>query len=42
MNDIQAALGASQIKIDQYVKFRRKIAKCYDNKLKKLPLNLPY
>ncbi len=43
MNDIQAALGASQItRLDQYVKFRRKIAKRYDNKLKKLPLNLPY
>ena len=43
MNDIQAALGLSQMKrLDKYVKRRQEIAKHYDNKLKKLPLVTPW
>ena len=43
MNDIQAALGLSQMKrLDQYVKRRQEIAKHYDNTLKKLPLEIPW
>ena len=43
MNDIQAALGSSQMKrLDKYVKRRQEIAKHYDNALKKLPLVTPW
>lgn len=43
MNDIQAALGLSQMKrLDKYVKRRQEIAKHYDNALKKLPLVTPW
>ena len=43
MNDIQAALGLSQMKrVDKYVKRRQEIAKHYDNALKKLPLVIPW
>ena len=43
MNDIQAALGLSQMKrLDKYVKRRQEIAKHYDNALKKLPLVIPW
>ena len=43
MNDIQAALGLSQMKrLDKYVKRRQEIAKHYDNTLKKLPLVIPW
>ena len=43
MNDIQAALGLSQMKrLDKYVKSRQEIAKHYDNALKKLPLVTPW
>ena len=40
MNDIQAALGLNQMKrLDQYIKRRHEIAKCYNNALKNLPGN---
>ena len=43
MNDIQAALGLSQMKkLDDYVKLRHKIAKVYDEELKALPIKLPF
>ncbi len=43
MNDIQAALGLSQMKrLDKFVKYRHKIAKYYDTKLKDLPITLPW
>ena len=43
MNDIQAALGLSQMKrLDKFVKYRHKIAKYYDAKLKDLPITLPW
>ncbi len=42
MNDIQAALGLSQLKrLDQYVKRRHEIAAIYDSALKNLPLITP-
>lgn len=42
MNDIQAGLGLSQLtRLDDYVNRRNKIARYYDNKLKKLPLVIP-
>ena len=43
MNDIQAALGLSQMKmLDKRVKQRHKIAKEYDIKLLNLPIELPF
>jgi UDP-4-amino-4,6-dideoxy-N-acetyl-beta-L-altrosamine transaminase len=43
MNDIQAALGLSQVKrLDQYIERRHQIAKNYDTELKNLPLTLPW
>ena len=43
MNDIRAALGLSQIKrLDKFIKYRHKIAKYYNTKLKDLPLTLPW
>lgn len=43
MTDIQAALGASQLnRLTQFVAQRRALAKRYDEKLKKLPLTLPF
>ena len=43
MNDIQAALGLSQMKrLDEYVKRRQEIAKYYDDALKNLPLVTPW
>ena len=42
MNDIEAALGTSQIKrLDTFIRRRNKIAKIYNKHLKKLPLILP-
>ena len=42
MNDIEAGLGISQLrKLNSFIKFRNKIAKSYDSKLKNLPLILP-
>lgn len=42
MNDIQAALGLSQLKrLDTYVDARRRIAANYDKKLAGLPITLP-
>ncbi len=43
MNDIQAALGLSQLKrVDEYVARRHKIAKYYDSQFTKLPLVKPW
>ena len=43
MNDIQAALGLSQIKrLDEYIKCRQEIAKYYNFELKNLPLTTPW
>lgn len=43
MNDVQAALGLSQLKrLDQYVSRRHEIAQYYNNELKNLPLILPW
>jgi len=43
MNDIQAALGLSQMKrLDEYVKCRHKIAKYYDTEFKNLSLLTPW
>lgn len=40
MNDVQAALGLSQLKkLNMFLKKRREIAKLYIKKLKKLPVN---
>jgi len=42
MNDIQAALGLSQLsRLDKYIKRRHEIAKYYDNELRDLPILLP-
>ena len=42
MNDIQAALGLSQIKrLDDYVKIRHKLAKVYDRELRSLLIKTP-
>ncbi len=42
MNDIEAALGISQLKkLNNFLKIRNKIAKKYNNELKNLPLILP-
>lgn len=42
MTDIQAALGASQLKrLDEFVSRRHKIAEIYDKMLSDLPLQLP-
>ena len=42
MNDIQAALGLSQInRLDDYVKIRHKIAKVYDIELRNLLIKIP-
>jgi UDP-4-amino-4,6-dideoxy-N-acetyl-beta-L-altrosamine transaminase len=42
MNDIQAALGLSQIKrLDDYVKIRHKLAKVYDKELRRLLIKTP-
>jgi len=41
LNEMSGALGISQLKkIDQYVKFRNKIARLYINKIKKEKLNI--
>jgi UDP-4-amino-4,6-dideoxy-N-acetyl-beta-L-altrosamine transaminase len=43
MNDIQAAIGLSQIKrLDKYINCRHKIAQRYDIELKNLSLTTPY
>lgn len=43
MTDIQAALGYSQMgRLDEFVKRRRYLAKRYNEKLKDLPLKIPY
>ena len=43
MNDLQAALGSSQLKnIDEKIKKRREIASFYDEKLADLPINIPF
>lgn len=43
MNDIQAALGLSQIKrLDDYIKARHKIAKKYDKEFKNLSIKIPH
>ena len=43
MTDIQAALGYSQMdRLDEFVERRRYLAKRYNEKLKNLPLRLPY
>jgi UDP-4-amino-4,6-dideoxy-N-acetyl-beta-L-altrosamine transaminase len=43
MNDIQAALGVSQMKrLDYYVSRRHEIAKVYDTELVELPVLLPW
>ena len=43
MNDIQGALGLNQMKrLDEYIKRRHKIAKVYDDELKKLPIITPW
>ena len=43
MNDIQAALGSSQMnRIDHFIKRRRSIANYYSHKLANLDINLPY
>lgn len=42
MNDIQAALGLSQIKrLDDYIKIRHKLAKVYDRELRSLIIKTP-
>tara|TARA_Y200000002_G_C22688347_1_gene666933 strand:- start:1766 stop:2920 length:1155 start_codon:yes stop_codon:yes gene_type:complete len=43
MNDLQAALGSSQLKnIDEKIKKRREIASFYDEKLADLPMKIPF
>ena len=43
ITDLQAALGISQMKrLDDYVTRRHEIAKCYDERLAKLPITTPY
>tara|TARA_B110000858_G_scaffold67361_1_gene78221 strand:+ start:652 stop:1809 length:1158 start_codon:yes stop_codon:yes gene_type:complete len=43
MNDIQAALGSSQLnRLEKNIDLRHKIAKRYDEELKELPLQTPY
>ena len=43
MNDIEAALGISQLsKLETFINKRQEIAKYYNNRLAKLPLNLPF
>ena len=42
MTDIQAALGLSQLdRINNFLEIRREIARCYDDALSGLPLQLP-
>ena len=42
MNDIQAALGLSQVKrLDKYISHRHEIAKYYDTELKGMSLITP-
>lgn len=43
MTDLQAALGLSQVnRLEEFVTTRNKLAARYDNKLKSLPLTLPF
>lgn len=43
MNDIQAALGLSQLnRIDEFVKARRSLARIYDKELAELPIKIPW
>ncbi len=43
LNDIQAALGCSQVKrLDKNIKLRHEIANRYDNSLSNLPLKTPF
>ena len=43
MNDIQAALGLSQMRrLDKYIKIRHKIAKAYDKQFSNLPIKTPW
>ncbi len=43
MNDIEAALGISQLsKLETFINKRHEIAEYYNNRLAKLPLNLPF
>jgi UDP-4-amino-4,6-dideoxy-N-acetyl-beta-L-altrosamine transaminase len=43
MNDIQAALGLSQLKnLNKFIQRRHQIAKRYDNELKDLPVKTPW
>ena len=43
MNDIQGALGLSQMKrLDRYINRRHEIAKRYDNEFKNIPIVIPF